>query len=397
MQFSDGEENLLGTLSTLEGKTYFKYHSDFIQKKINPSPFKMKFDESIQACPSMPFDGLIGLFADSLPDGWGKLIMDRFLISKGDKPDLFTPFQQLSLIGKTGTGALIYQPDTPFLVNNDFNIDLTAYAEQSLQILSGKNEEITDDFYRLTGTSGGARPKIQVLYNPITKVLKSINDNRNKDDEFWIIKFPSIHDLPDIANIEYAYYLMAIDAGIEMAPSKLFKGKKNQHFFGTKRFDRTDEGNLHLHSAAGLLHDNYRKSTLDYGHLMDAIVRLENNKSSASKVLRLGIFNVLTANQDDHSKNFSFLMNKEGVWKFSPAYDLTFSPNVYNFQSTTVAGKNQSITQEHFAELANHFGIDHLSQIWEEITQVVSEWRHYAKIAQVSEVSTQRIWNVIKK
>jgi serine/threonine-protein kinase HipA len=387
----------LGVLTLIDGKIYFKYNLEFLEIGINPSPFRIKFDDSIQACPQTPFDGLFGLFADSLPDGWGKLIVDRFLISKGKQPDKFNPLHRLSMIGENGIGALTFKPELPMFFESNFTLDLSDYAKKSLQILSNADELITDDFYQLTGTSGGARPKIQVAYNPKTNLLKESSSEIGQDEEYWIIKFPSITDLPDIANIEYAYYLMAIDAGIEISTSKLFSGKDNKQFFGTKRFDRNNGMFYHLHSAAGLLHDDFRKSTLDYGHLMDATVNLEKNKMSAEKVLRLAIFNVLTVNQDDHSKNFSFLMDKNGKWKFSPAYDLTFSPNMYGFQTTSVAGKNKLITKESFLELARHFDVSVFSNIWNNVHQVVSEWNIYAERANVNQLSKKRIWDLIKE
>lgn len=241
---------------------------------------------------------------------------------------------------------------------------LTEYAEKSLEFLSGKNTKITDDFYRLTGTSGGARPKIQVIYNTLTDELTARDELVNEDESFWLIKFPSTHDLPDIAHIEYAYYLMARDAGIEIAESKLFLGTKGKSFFGTKRFDRIGNERLHLHSVSGLLHDDFRKRTLDYGHILDLAQKLEKSKASLEKIMRLGMFNVLTANQDEHSKNFSFLIDKDGNWFFSPAYDLTYAPNAYGFQTTSVAGKNKAITQEDFESLGHYFGFSTTSKLW---------------------------------
>lgn len=302
----------------------------------------------------------------------------------------------MSIVGKNGLGALTYHPDEEMKKDQSLSQGLSEYAEKALQILAGKNADISDEFYSLTGTSGGARPKIQVIYNKVTGQLRSGNKCKNENESFWIIKFPSTHDLPDIAQIEYAYYLMAKDAGIEMADSKLFDGKKGKKFFATKRFDRSGNNKLHLHSVAGLLHDDFRKSTLDYGHIMDAVIRLEKNKQSLEKVMRLAMFNVLTSNQDDHSKNFSFIMDHNGYWRFSPAYDLTFSPNVYGFQTTSIASKNKDITLDNFESLGNHFNFSETSKIWNEVRSVVSEWKHYSKMAGVTEVSRKRISEYLK-
>lgn len=395
--FSPNERRKVGSLYQSEGKNYFKYDTDYLKSGFNLSPLKLRFTDEIQVCPYVPFNGLFGVFADSLPDGWGRLIMDRHLLSLEQQPDLITPLDRLSLIGEAGMGALDYLPDNKISKDKIEKINLSDYAEQSIQILKGFEGKISDDFYRLTGTSGGARPKIEVIFNPIKDQLKTNQQNREDDDEDWIIKFPSIHDLPDVAQIEYSYYLMAKEAGIEMANSKLFDSKNNQQFFGTKRFDREKDMRYHLHSAAGLMHDDFRKSTLDYGHLMDAAIRLENNKNAAKKVFRLALFNVLTANQDDHSKNFSFLMNSKGQWQFSPAYDLTYSPNAYGFQTTAVSGQNKDISASHFLQLASHFSIEEPSKVISQVKEVVAEWKHFAELVKVSGDSKKRISLIIQE
>ena len=389
-------EEEVGTLRHVDGEIYFKYHPHFLNKKINLSPFKLKLDDSIQRCPKIPFDHLFGIFSDSLPDGWGKLIVDRHLIALNKSPERCSSLHRLSFVGKNGSGALTYYPEETILENQPLSLNLSDYAEKALQILKGDNALITDEFYSLTGTSGGARPKIQVIYNSKNDLLKSGSTCEGTNESFWIIKFPSNNDLPDIAQIEYAYYLMAKDAGLEMAESKLFFGENKKQFFGTKRFDREGNKRIHLHSVAGLLHDDFRKSTLDYGHIMDAALKLERHKKSLENIMRIGMFNVLSANQDDHSKNFSFLMHADGTWKFAPAYDLTFSPNVYGFQTTSVASNNKNISLDNFNELGHHFQLSSTNQIWKQVQEVIQEWKHYARITGVSAISTKRIATHLK-
>lgn len=396
IDFNTQNNHKLGTLTDVDGEIYFKYDQNFLKKNINPSPFKLQFNESIQKCPKIPFDNLFGVFNDSLPDAWGKLIVDRHLLSLNKNPDLLSPLQRLSIVGVDGIGALTYHPYQDTLKTRNNSIQLDDYARQAVKILAGKNTKISDEFYRLTGTSGGARPKIQVVYNASNSEIKAGNNCENRDESFWIIKFPSIYDLPDIAQIEYAYYLMAKDAGITMAECKLFEGIKGEKYFGTKRFDRIGNQKLHLHSLAGLLHDDFRKSSLDYGHIIDAVVHLENNKNSMEKVMRLAIFNVLSYNQDDHSKNFSFLMDHAGNWEFSPAYDLTFSPHLYGFQNTSVASNHKKITLKDFEKLAQHFSFKGTLNIWNQIKSVISEWEHYAKLTGVSFSSIKRIQSHLK-
>ncbi len=396
IKFEDSDALRVGQLTSVAGKNYFKYDAEFLKTELNLSPFKLKFDDSIQPCPAAPFDNLFGVFNDSLPDGWGRLVMDRYLLSINKLPDQISALKRLSLVGEKGVGALVYQPSKLLELENNPSVELTNYAEKSIQILSGEDQVVLDDFYRLTGTSGGARPKIQVIYDKLNDVLRYGQNTENKNESHWIIKFPSTFDLPDAAQVEYAYCLMAIDSGIEMAPSKLFKGKNDSYFFGTKRFDRVKNNRLHMHSFAGLVHDDFRLSTLDYGHLLDTALRLEKNKQVGERVIRLAMFNVLTMNQDDHSKNFSFLMDRSGHWRFSPAYDLTYSPNVYGIQTTGVAGNNKNISFKDFESLGRHFNIENVQKIWMQINEVTREWDSYAKRAGVSDPSRNMITNSLK-
>lgn len=391
LKFSPTHEEHIGVLNLVNEEIYFKYDSSFLKKKINLSPFKLKFDDSIQKCPAHPFNQLFGLFADSLPDAWGRLLVDRHLISMGELPDNLTPLDRLALVGQQAMGALTYQPEKLYKESAELTLNLAEYAKQAIQLLTGNELDQTTEFYRLGGTSGGARPKIQVIYNEQAHTIQSGAHCTQDNESFWIIKFPSHVDFPDIAQVEYAYYLMAKAAGITMSDSRLFSGNSNQWFFGTKRFDRDKNKRIHMHSVAGLLHDDYQKSMLDYGHILDATLKLEKNKKSLEKVIRLALFNVLACNQDDHSKNFAFLMNEKGVWEFAPAFDLTFSPNVYGFQTTSVAGKNKGISKCDFEELAGHFGIPDLGLMWNQVREVVAEWKHYAQLAGVSHQTKIRI------
>jgi len=197
--------------------------------------------------------------------------------------------------------------------------------------------------------------------------------------EDWIIKFPSSADNREIAKIEFACHKMALLAGLEMSECRLFKGKSGQVYFGTKRFDRVDGQRLHTHTASGLMHDNFRMSTMDYGHLMDGAFRLEKHVKAYEKVFRLAAFNLYLHNRDDHSKNFSFLMNSQGEWRFAPAYDLTFSYSGYGFHSTMIAGESKNPGRKDLMKLATHFGLKHAGSIIEEVQEAVSQWGTIAR------------------
>ncbi len=372
----DNNKIEIGDLVENQNKIYFKYHTDFIASGLEISPFKMKLSNEIIVSKEKHLDGLFGVFSDSIPDGWGKLLLDRKLLSLGINLNDITPLDRLAYIDKNAVGAITYQPEYENDYNNLQNIDLDKISNEIETVLSGASEDVIEELFQLGGSSGGARPKIVVGFNPITEELVFGKSNLPDGFEHWIIKFPSSNDLKDIALIEFTYNQMAKNAGIEVNEFRLFKSKKGHYFFGSKRFDRIHNEKLHLHSVCGLLHDNFRMSTLDYGHIMDCVFTLEKDFNAYTKVLRLASFNVLAHNRDDHSKNFSFLMDKNGNWKFAPAYDLTFSNSSFGFHSTTVAGESKNPTLEHLKELAKHFGIKNPNPIFEEVRSSISEFNN---------------------
>ena len=396
IQFSKNEIEL-GELVSEGRDIYFKYYTDFINKGIEISPLKLKLNTGINKADTIPFDGLFGVFADSLPDGWGKLLLDRALTAKGIDISNMTMLDRLAFVGSKGMGALIYKPEIDDGIHKQFEFELDNIAKATHQIISGTSIEILDELYILGGSSGGARPKILVGYNTKTKHIIGAEKDLPIGYEHWIIKFPSSSDKADIANIEYAYYKMAVDAGIEMSECKLFKGKSGQVYFGTKRFDRSGNNRLHMHSAAGIMHDNFRLSNLDYGHIMDCAFRLERDVNAYEKILRLAAFNVFAHNRDDHSKNFSFLMNENGKWKVSPAYDLTFSSSGHGMHSTMINGESANPTKQHLMELANYFKIKNASRIIDQVQTVIYNWKDYAKQCKVTTDSKNRIQKVIGK
>jgi len=381
----------IGNLVQNQNKIYFKYHPDFMESGLEISPFKMKLSSEILTPKEPHFDGLFGIFSDSIPDGWGKLLLDRKLLSTGINLNSISALDRLAFTDNNSMGAISYEPEYESTNNTFNNIDLDQISDEIETVLSGTSEEVIEELFQLGGSSGGARPKILVGFNSKTEQFLYGKSDLPEGFEHWIIKFPSSNDLQDIALIEYAYNKMAENAGIEVNEFRLFKSKKGNYFFGSKRFDRIKNEKIHLHSAAGLLHDNFRMSTLDYGHLMDCAFTLEKDFNAYAKILRLATFNVLAHNRDDHSKNFSFLMDKNGSWKFAPAYDLTFSNSFYGFHSTTVAGESKNPSLKHLNELAKHFGVKNANQIFEEVSQAVAQFEGIARSLDVSRSSMRLI------
>ncbi len=235
-----------------------------------------------------------------------------------------------------------------------------------------------------------------VAYNPQSDELIHSVDAIPDGYSEWLIKFPSSTDSLEIANIEFAYHKMALRAGVEMSDCQLFFGKSGRTYFGSNRFDRKEGKRLHMHTAAGLMHDNFRTSSIDYGHLMDCAFRLEKHVSAYEKVFRLAAFNVYAHNRDDHSKNFSFLMNGKGEWKFASAYDLTFSTSGFGFHSTTVAGESKHPGQNDLMKLANHFGLKNAPHVIEEVRDAISFWKSIASDCGVSPSAISQIQSVLK-
>lgn len=386
----------VGQLLLENGTIYFKFNTSFLERNLDISPFKLKQSQEILTSKTSIFNGLFGVFNDSLPDGWGNLLLDRTLISKGLNIIRITPLDRLAYIGQNGMGALTYKPSLNPAIDSDTPLNIDEISKEMNHIITGTPSDIIEELFQLGGSSGGARPKAFVGFNPNTNHLVHGHPSLPQNYEHWIIKFPSSYDLPDIANIEYAYYKMALAAGIKMSECKLFRSTSGNSYFATKRFDRIHNNRLHLHSASGLLNDNFRFSNLDYGNIMDCAFHLENHVTAYSKVLRLAAFNIYSHNRDDHSKNIAFLMNSQGQWSLAPAFDLTFSNSSHGMHSTMVAGESKFPGEKHLLELAKTFGIKNPKTIIQEVKNAVENWNTYAKDANVTENSRKLIDKTIK-
>ncbi len=386
-----GKETSVGELVAVNREIHFKYHIDFIDSGIELSPIKMALSNRVLTAAATPFDGLFGVFNDALPDGWGRLLLDRKLTSKGISLGQVTQLDRLAYVGDQGMGALTYSPEYESTFDSEKALELDALAEEMSHILDGTPTDVIEELFDLGGSSGGARPKILVGYNAETNYLIHGAKVLPAGYEHWIIKYPSASDPKDIANIEYAYYKMGLASGIEMSECKLFYGEKNRSYFGTKRFDRVGNKRIHMHSASGIMHDNFRVSSMDYGNLMDCAFRLENDVHAYEKVLRLAAFNVFTHNRDDHSNNFSFLMEADGAWRFSPAYDLTFSMSSHGEHSTSVDGEGKNPQKKHLMSLASIFSMNRPNEVIEEVQEALGAWKQFAKASGVTRDRTQVI------
>jgi serine/threonine-protein kinase HipA len=389
IQFSKQEE-LIGQL-VLDGRSIlFKYSDAYLAVGNNLSPNQLKFDDNPQTTKEKPFNGLFGVFADSLPDAWGYLLIKKRLSADRIAIESLNALDHLTFAGKNSLGALQYRPSV-HVEQESTEINLDKLNNNISEILSGQSSVVIDEMFGKGGSPGGARPKIYAGYNPKTDSLISGIANLPEEYEHWIIKFAADVDSKDIAKIELAYYNMALDSGIEMSECRVFNSASGNSYFGTKRFDRVGNDKLHMLSAAGLLHDDYEHSTLDYGNLIFQAKKLTNSAKAAEQMFRRAVFNVLSHNRDDHSKNFAFLMDAEGVWSLAPAYDLTFSSSSQGYHSTACAGNYVNPGRKELLELADELSINKAKVTLDEIKGIIDNWRIYAELAGVSETSIKTI------
>lgn len=292
-----------------------------------------------------PFEGLFGVFADSLPDGWGRLLVDRLMRKNGLNPQIIGSLERLAIVGNSGMGALTYRP--VFSIGNEQDeMTLDEIARECEKILNTGSDDNLDYLFAKGGSSGGARPKI------LTRV----------GDEDWIIKFPSSEDGKNIGKQEYDYALCAKECGLEMEEVSLFPSESTKGYFGTRRFDRTgggESGKVHMVSAAGLLETSHRIPNLDYDILMKLTLQLTRSMEECEKLYRLMCFNVFAHNRDDHSKNFTYLYKEEEKrWVLSPAYDLTYSSSIGGEHATTVNGNGVNPGMEDILAVAKRIGLN---------------------------------------
>lgn len=342
-------EKKVGTLALMKNNIVaFEYDSNWITNGFSISPFSLPLKKQVFIPRIDPFDGLYGVFSDSLPDGWGRLLVDRMLNSQNINPREISQIDRLAIVGETGMGALSYKPEYNLLEDKDYKEDYDNLALSCKKILNTEHSADLDKLFKLGGSSGGARPKI------LTKI----------DNEYWIIKFPSSLDDSNIGKLEYLYSVCAKKCKIDIPETKLFPSKISSGYFGIKRFDRKKLSTgairkLHMISVSGLLETSHRIPNLDYNDLMQLTLNLTKSFEEVEKLFRLMCFNVFSHNRDDHSKNFSFIYNEDlNKWELSPAYDLTYSYSINGEHATTINGNGVNPSLNDILKVAEKIGLD---------------------------------------
>lgn len=395
----------------------FQYDDNFIPSGIEVAPVKMPLSELTYSFPTLPeitFSGLPGMLADSLPDKFGNIVIKRYLESQGRTEDSLTVLEKLCYTGQRGMGALEYEPSTNIVdVNEEVNIDaLTKLASDILSERENLNIKYDDNMIAqlMQGSSsvGGARAKTLIALNPETNEVRSGQINAGKGFEYWLLKFDDIANNKDkdkepdgkeYTKIEYAYYLMAKAAGIKMSECRLYKENGRAHFM-TKRFDRKGiKGEkLHMQSLCAIAHMDFNSPRMySYEDAFNIMRQLKLPHTDFVQLYKRMLFNEYAKNYDDHTKNVTFLMDKKGVWRLSPAYDMTFSYSKsstwVNAHQMLINGKADEITKDDFMKAAEFAGIKkaEAEKCIKQVKDAISKWDSYAEEAGLSKTNTERI------
>jgi len=344
------DNELVGTMAlTRDGRAAFEYSGNWLLSGFSLNPLSLPLEKRVFLPMDEPFEGIFGIFNESLPDGWGWLLVDRMLRERGIDPANLPRLARLAIVGSSGMGALTYQPE--YVVADSKRLrNLDLLAEECALVLESKQVKDLDELFVLGGSSGGARPKA------LAEVV----------GEPWIIKFPSSLDKPDVGLMEYEYSLAAKACGIEMPETRLFPSDKSSGFFGVKRFDRVNiDGvmrRIHMASVSGLLETSHRIPSLDYTTIAKLVLRLCSDLGEVQKLFRQMCFNVLAHNQDDHAKNLAFLFDRfKNQWSLSPAFDLTWSIGMMGEHATTVMGRGKEISNNDLFECGVAMGLSRKS------------------------------------
>ncbi|MCX6323778.1 MAG: type II toxin-antitoxin system HipA family toxin [Sphingobacteriales bacterium] len=383
----------------------FEFESSFLTNKWDLSPLKMPVADAAKRVFSFPelrgtttFKGLPGLLADVLPDKYGNSLINAWLSRNGRPADSMNPVELLCFIGKRGMGALEFEPIVPKTNNGVSKIALDSLINIAQEILSGRQDFNTNlsaneakalsDILKIGSSAGGARAKAVIAFNPDTKEIRSGQADAPEGFTHWLLKFDGVTDQQlgtssGYGRVEMAYHLMAKEAEIEMTECKLLEENGRAHFM-TKRFDREHgKGKLHIQSFCGIAHYDFSEITsFSYELLFETMRSMLLPYTDAEQLYRRMVFNVMARNCDDHTKNFSFSMNKTGQWKLAPAFDVCHSyrpgSTWVSQHSLSINGKRQNITRDDLLEVAKNMNIKKADTIIKQVNAVVSKWNDFA-------------------
>lgn len=392
------------------GYATFEFDPNFLKNKWDLSPLTMSIEDvsNVNSIFSFPhlnketYNGLPGMLADSLPDKYGNKLIDAWLAQNGRDAGSFNPVERLCYMGKRGMGALEYEPAYPF-EDSSKSVEIEKLVQLAKDVLndrkslktrvSDSSDEGLLDIIRVGTSAGGARAKAIIAYNEKTGDVRSGQIDDLEDYNYWIIKFDGVTneqlgDPKGYGKIEYAYYLMAKECGINMMESRLLERNRRAHFM-TRRFDRQGTKKLHLQTLCAIAHFDYNEPTAySYEQAFQVMRQLRLPYRDAEELFRRMCFNVFARNQDDHTKNISFLMDENGQWALSPAYDVTYAYDPVNKwmkdHQMSINGKRKDIERLDMVALAKMMNIKKPDEIIDQIVSTMMKWSKYADRAKVS-------------
>lgn len=418
----------IGAITWVDGRAVgvFQYTPEFAESQIQVAPLMMPLRPAPYEFPTLSndtFKGLPGLLADSLPDKFGNALINAWLASQNRTPASFTPVERLCYIGTRGIGALEFQPSTAGDTRKARRVEIDALVDLANRVLdervalAGKltgeeDHDAIQDILRVGTSAGGARAKAVLAWNAATGEFRSGQAPAEKGFTHWLMKFDGVDNNRDkeladpqgYGRIEYAYYFMATDAGIDMQECRLHEENGRAHFL-TKRFDRLDDGSkLHMQSLAALMHFDFNLAgAYSYEQAMQVIRQLELPMADIEQQFVRAAFNVITRNQDDHVKNIAFLMNRRGQWRLSPAFDVVYAFNpdgAWTAQhQMSLNGKRNSFSHEDLLSFARSSGIKkrRAQQLLDKIAASVIDWPGHARRAGVPDGDQQRIATAMRQ
>ena len=388
----------VGTLVEQGGRIYFEYADPWLKTGLNLSPFRLPFAGGAYEHRDRAFGPLPGVFDDSLPDGWGLLLMDRHFRGLGQDPATLGPLERLAWLGSRTMGALTYHPPAGPGEAAAERFILEELARQSQDLLAGRSSRVLPQLLRAGGSPGGARPKVLVGYDPVGDAIRSGETELPEGFEHWLVKFPAREDARSAGATEFAYSLMARAAGMAMPPTRLFETPEGGRYFGVKRFDRLRNQRFHVHTFGNLIQADFRIPSCDYADLLKVTAVLTRDHGEVLKAFRWMVFNVCAHNRDDHAKNFAFILDEAtGEWSLTPAYDLTFSPGAGGEHAMTLAGEGKAPDARHILRLAEEREVSRTeaAAILAEVKGAVARWPEFARQAGVPTGRLREIQQVL--
>jgi serine/threonine-protein kinase HipA len=391
--------NKVGTLALSgRGEIYFQYDQDWLSSGFDIAPYDLEFSAKPQVARSSLFGGLHGVFNDSLPDGWGLLLMDRALkASLGWDRASITPLDRLAYIGHRAMGALVYEPELMGL--GESAVDLSQLARSAEKLLDGDESSVLPQLLLHGGSPGGARPKVTIARRLLDGSCVSGFQPLCPGFEHWIVKFNAKEDPVDMARIERAYAEMAHLAGLNIPATDLIEVDSDETsvetavgpYFGTKRFDRLGDVRVHMLSLSGHLYASHRLPSMDYEGILAATHRITGSIAEVGKAFRLMTFNALAHNRDDHTKNFAFLFHDK-KWTLSPAFDLTQSYGMGGQHTSSINGSGNP-TRKDILAMASAASITKSAAetIVEEVAAGIAQWYGVADRFGVTEASSESV------